>query len=127
MFYFISTPTHPGGRRDDLLDPGPRLTKGRSTLGCRFEAMDFGISEKAVLARRQIAEREGSKAHALEFQYRVADRLQHALYLMRPPFVNRQLDPGILFGLSDLLDLRGRGEPILQFDPDLEVPKLLAL
>ena len=105
----------------------PPLTKGRSTLGCRFEAMDFGISQKAVLTRRQVAKREGSKADALEFQHRVTDRLQHTLYLMRPPFVNRQLDPGILFGLSDFLHLRGCGEPIVQFNTGLEVPKLLAL
>ena len=40
-------------------------------------------------------------------------RLQHALHLMFPPLMNRDLQPGVLFSLSDFFHPRRAGDAIL--------------
>jgi hypothetical protein len=100
---------------------------------CRLRTTDFCLESKffqtRYLVRRQIAEgpfrqiTERLVAGSDPFQsyHRVAHAVEHAPYLAFPPFVDRDLKPGVGLFLSDLFDLSRSGLAVIEINTFLEV------
>ena len=94
-------------------DAALSLCTGRAAL----EARDLGGREVSPLADGQALSSDRADPHAAELQDGVADRVEHAAYLLVSPLPEHDLEPGVRLRLVQLLDF-SRGGVRAIVEPD---------
>src|SRR3990172_6914331 len=90
----------------------------------RLEAPDLLRRQIPVFPRRKISQFHCRVPDPDQFQHRMFHLLQHPPHLMVSPFMDRNLDPGILLCLSNLLHNCRGSHPPPHTHPFLELPNL---
>lgn len=93
----------------------PDLLAAHIGLLCRGpEDADLFRRQIAHSAFGKIAQRKPAGPDPFQTDHGMSHVVEHAAHLPLPAFVDRDLDPGIGLFLTDLLDLRRCGLPVLQ-------------